>query len=178
VYYVKKKKKKKKKTKYVTKTRTVQNGWNYTQSNLNSGISRDGSVVTFSVGNLPDRTFKSSDIENTAVYDVYFETTGTFHTNGVRSCAFIRKAGVPFSEIPNVFTAGDIVEADCNDANVYLYRSGSAEGHIEPQYGALGNDWEDFEIKVGSNTIKAVWSDWVNANYKPTIKIIYNEVYI
>lgn len=178
VYYVKKKKKKKKKTKYVTKTRTVQNGWNYTQSNLNSGISRDGGVVTFSVGNLPDRTFKSSDIENTAVYDVYFETTGTFHTNALRSCAFIRKAGVPFSEIPNVFTSGDIVEADCNDANVYLYRSGSAEGHLEPQYGALGNDWEDFEIKVGSNTIKAVWSDWVNANYKPTIKIIYNEVYI
>ena len=178
VYYVKKKKKKKKKTKYVTKTRTVQNGWNYTQSNLNSGISRDGGVVTFSVGNLPDRTFKSSDIENTAVYDVYFETTGTFHTNALRSCAFIRKAGVPFSEIPNVFTSGDIVEADCNDANVYLYRSGSAEGHIEPQYGALGNDWEDFEIKVGSNTIRAVWSDWVNANYKPTIKIIYNEVYI
>lgn len=178
VYYVKKKKKKKKKTKYVTKTRTVQNGWNYTQSNLNSGISRDGGVVTFSIGNLPDMTFKSSDIENTAVYDVYFETTGTFHTNALRSCAFIRKAGVPFAEIPNVFTAGDIVEADCNDANVYLYRSGSAEGHIEPQYGALGNDWEDFEIKVGSNTIKAVWSDWVNANYKPTIKIIYNEVYI
>lgn len=178
VYYVKKKKKKKKKTKYVTKTRTVQNGWNYIQSNLNSGISRDGGVVTFSVGNLPDRTFKSSDIENTAVYDVYFETTGDFHTNALRSCAFIRKAGVPFSEIPNVFTSGDIVEADCNDANVYLYRSGSAEGHLEPQYGALGNDWEDFEIKVGSNTIKAVWSDWVNANYKPTIKIIYNEVYI
>jgi hypothetical protein len=92
--------------------------------------------------------------------------------------ALIQKAGVPFAEIPNVFTAGDIVEADCNSANVFLYRKGSMTGHLEPQYGALGNDWEDFEIKVGQNAIRTVWSDWVNTNYKPVIKIIFNEVYI
>lgn len=178
ITYVKKKKKKKKKTTYVTKTRQVQNGWNYTQSNLNSGISRDGGVVTFSVGELADRTFKMSDIENTPCYNVVFEMTGAFHTNALRSCAFISKAGVPFAEIPNVFTAGDIVEADCNSANVFLYRKGSFDGHLEPQYGALGNDWEDFEIKTGQNIIRAVWSDWVNTSYKPTIKIIFNKVYI
>lgn len=177
-YVKKKKKKKKKKTTWVTNTRQVQTGWNYTQSNLNSGISRDGGVVTFSIGELPDRTFKNSDIENTAVYDVVFETSGDFHTDAIRSCAFIAKAGVPFAEIPNVFTAGDIVEADCSDANVYLYRDGSLIGHLEPQYGALGNDWEDFDIKVGQNIIRAVWSDWVNTSYKPTIKIIFNKVYI
>lgn len=175
---VKKGKKKVKKTTYVTKTRKVQNGWSYTQSNLNSGISRDGGVVTFSVGNLPDRTFKMADIENTPAYDVVFETTGNFHTNAIRSCAFIRKAGVPFAEIPNVFTADDVVEADCNDANVYLYRKGSAEGHLEPQYGALGNDWEDFSIKAGTNVIAAAWSEWVDENYKPKIEIIFNEVNI
>lgn len=175
---VKKGKKKTKKTTYVTKTRTVQSGWNYTQSNLNSGISRDGGVVTFSVGNLPARTYKMAEIENTAAYDVVFQTTGNFHTNAIRSAALIRKAGVPFSEIPNVFTAGDIVEADCNNANVYLYRSGSAEGHLEPQYGALGNDWEDFSIKAGTNVIACSWSDWVDADYKPKIEIIFNEVNI
>lgn len=175
---VKKGKKKVKQTTYVTKTRKVQSGWKYTQSNLNTGISRDGSVVTFSVGNLPSRTFKMADIENTPAYDVVFQTTGNFHTNAVRSCAFIGKAGVPFAEIPNVFTADDIVEADCNDANVYLYRDGSAEGHLEPQYGALGNDWEDFSIKAGTNVIAASWSDWVDENYKPKIEIIFNEVNI
>ena len=178
-YYVKKKgKKKKKKSRWVTRTRTVQSGWSYTQSNLNSGISRDGGIVTFSVGNLADRTFKDSDIDNTSCTSVVFETTGTFHTNAVRSCALVRKAGVPFAEIPNVFTAGDIVEGDCNTANVLLYRAGSAEGHLEPQYGALGNDWEDFTIKPGQNIIRAVWSDWVDENYKPTIEIIFNEVFI
>lgn len=178
VTYVKKKKKKKKKTTWVTNTRQVQSGWNYTQSNLNSGISRDGGVVTFSIGELADRTFKNSDIENTPVYNVVFEVSGDLHTNALRSCALVSKAGVPFAEIPNVFTAGDIVEADCSDANVYLYRNGSIQGHLEPQYGALGNDWEDFDIKVGQNIIRAVWSDWVNTNYKPTVKIIFNKVYI
>lgn len=177
-YYVKKKGKKKKKSRWVTRTRTVQSGWSYTQSNLNSGISRDGGIVTFSVGNLADRTFKDSDIDNTSCTSVVFETTGTFHTNAVRSCAWVRKAGVPFAEIPNVFTAGDIVEGDCNTANVLLYRAGSAEGHLEPQYGALGNDWEDFTIKPGQNIIRAVWSDWVNENYKPKVEIIFNEVFI
>ena len=90
----------------------------------------------------------------------------------------IGKAGVPFAEIPNVFTAGDVVEADCNSANVTLYRAGSTEGHLEPQYGALGNDWEDFEIKPGQNVIKAVWSPWVNTSYKPKIQILFNEVYL
>lgn len=178
VTYVKKKKKKKKVTKWVTKTRKVQKGWNYTQSNLNSGISRDGGVVTFSIGNLADRTFKDSDISSTAINEVVFETTGSFHTNALRSCALISKKGVPFADIPNVFTAGDIVEADCNSANVTLYRAGSLEGHLEPQYGALGNDWEDFDIKVGQNIIRAVWSDWVNEEYKPKVEIIFNEVYI
>lgn len=180
VTYVKKKKKKKKQKKvtYVTKTRTVQSGWNFTQSNLNTGWSKDEGVVTFSVGNLPDRTYKCSDIANTASLDIVFNFSGSFHTNALHSCSMIAKAGVPFAEIPNVFTAGDVVEADCNSANVVLFRSGSLEGHLEPQYGALGNDWEDFEIKPGQNVIRAAWSKWVNANYKPLIQIIFNEVYL
>lgn len=180
VTYVKKKKKKKKKkvVSWVANTRWVQNGWSYTQSNLNSGISRDAGVVTFSVGELADRTFKSSDIDTMACTSLSIESTGSFNTNAVRSVALVRKAGVPFAEIPNVFTSGDVVEGDCNSANVYLHRKGSTIGHLEPQYGALGNDWEDFELKPGRNAIRAVWSNWVNANYKPVIEITYNEVFL
>lgn len=179
-YYVtvtKKVKKKKKKVKE-KRTRTVQTGWNYTQSNLNSGWTKDGGVVTFSVGNLPDRTYKDSAIENTAGIDIVFNFSGAFHTNALHSASMIAKAGVPFAEIPNVFTAADVVEADCNDANVTLYRAGSLEGHLEPQYGALGNDWEDFVIRPGQNVIRAVWSNWVNPDYKPLIEIVFNEVYL
>lgn len=170
--------KKGRKRKKVKKTRQVQKGWEYTQSNLNSGISRNGGVVTFSIGNLADRTFKRSDIDTATITSVSIETTGNLGTNAIRSASLISKKGVAFNQIPNVFTAGDIVEADCNDANVYLYRKGSAIGHLEPQYGALGNDWENFEISVGTNVIRAVWSPWVNASYIPVIKIIFNEVFI
>lgn len=178
VVTAKKKGKTKKVKQKVWKTRTVQRGWNYTQSNLNSRISKEAGVVTFKIGNLVSRTFKDSDITGVSATDVYLQTQGNFHTNAIRSVAFIAKVGVPFAEIPNVFTAGDIVEADCSDANVYLYRDGSVEGALTPQYGALGNDWEDFEIKAGENVIRAVWSDWVDENYKPTIELEYNEVYI
>jgi hypothetical protein len=110
--------------------------------------------------------------------DIVFNFSGDINTNALHSCSMISKAGVPFAEIPNVFTAGDVVEADCNSADVVLYRAGSLEGHLEPRYGALGNDWEDFEIRPGQNIIRAVWSDWVNTSYKPTIQIIFNEVYL
>lgn len=158
--------------------RKVRREYDYSQSNLNSRISRNGNAVTFQIGNLAKRTFKNNDIENVPCYDVKFETTGNFDTNAIRSCSFIRKTGVAFAKIPNVFTAGDIVEADCNSANVFMYRNGSLVGHLEPQYGALGNNWEDFNIKVGHNIIRAVWSEWSNPAYKPVIKIIFNEVYI
>lgn len=168
----------KKDGKRITITRPVTDDFVYTQSNLNSGISRSGGVVTFSIGELPDRTFKMSSIEDTPVYDVVFEIAGDFKVNAIGTCSLIQKKGVPFSDTPNVFTAGDIVEADCNSANVFLYRKNSLIGHLEPQYGALGNDWEDFAIKTGQNVIQAVWSDWVDENYKPKIEIVFNKVYI
>ena len=49
---------------------------------------------------------------------------------------------------------------------------------MSPQFGALGNDWEDFCLVKGLNVINAVWSDWVNPDYKPALKILYNEVYL
>ena len=182
-------KKKKKKKKYVTKsrtvwvarTRTVQNGWNYTQSNLNSSVQKDGSYVYIQVGNLPMRTFNVPDVAQVVAHDasVFMGTYGTaMHTNMIHSLLFRREAGVPFAEQPNVFTAGDIVEADCNEATVYIYRDGSIGGHLEPQYGALGNDWESFMLTSGTNVIRATWSEWVNPTYKPQIEIEYNEVFI
>lgn len=159
-------------------TRDVLTGYTYTQSNLNSRIVKNAGVVTFMVGNLPSRTFKLSEVATMVSNTVEYVMSGNFNTNAVRSCAFIRKAGVPFAQIPNVFTAGDIVEADCNSANVYLYRNGSMDGALTPQYGALGNDWENFMIRQGSNQIAVTWSDWVNANYKPKIEILFNEVNI
>lgn len=175
----KKKKNKKKKKKYKTVTRTKLDHYNYTQSDLNAGFSRDDDVVTFFVAaGLPDRTYKSTAIVGVPATSIEFSFTGNLYRNALHSVDLVGKAGVPFAEIPNVFTANDIVEADCNTANVVLRRAGTIEGSLAPMYGALGNDWEDFEIKPGENVIRASWSEWVDPAYKPLIQIIYNEVYV
>ena len=91
---------------------------------------------------------------------------------------FTRLAGASFTDTENVFTAGDIVEADCSDASIYLKRAGTEEGQLAPQYGALANDWEGFMLTKGTNIIQASWSPWVDNDYKPQLKIMYNEVFI
>ena len=166
---------------YMTYVRRTIADYNYTQSNLNSSITKNGGSITFRVGNTAKRTFNVPSAEFSVAHDAscFMGTYGTpFHTNAVHSLLFRREAGVPFAEQPNVFTAGDDVEADCNSATVYVSRNGSMYGHLEPQYGALGNDWETFALSAGSNVIRAVWSDWVNPDYKPQIEIEYNEVFI
>lgn len=166
---------------WVNKTRQVFSGYTYTQSNLNSSIQKAGAYVYFQVGNLPKRTFNVPDIEQMVAHDASCHMCAyktAMHTNMVHSIVFRRQAVTAFAEQPNVFTAGDIVEADCNEATVNIYHAGSMGGHLEPQYGALGNDWENFILTSGANVIQATWSDWVNPTYKPQIEIEYNEVFI
>lgn len=182
-YYKNKKKTKrsKKKTKYSKK---VTNGYTYTQCNLNSLIKKSGKKVVFKIGNLAERTFAASEIELLAAHtlSLHFgqqKSIKPLNTNAVHSVAFTEyPAGVHFSALKNVFHAGDVVETDCSDGSVTLRRANTEEGHPAQQYGALGNDWEDFSLGRGVNHIKVVWSDWVPPEHRPAIEIEYNEVYI
>lgn len=179
------KKKKKWQTKKIkgAKTRTVTKSYNYTQSNLNTSIKKLGGTYTFKVGNLKPVSYTVADSSQYVVSKatLYFGNKGTgtaLNTNAVQSVKITRLAGDSFEDTQNTFTAGDIVEADCNDASIYRFRVDTEEGHYEPQLGALGNDWEDFVLTEGLNQIQAVWSPWVDQDYIPTVSIIYNEVYI
>lgn len=179
-YKTVKKKKKKVKVKYVKSYTTT---YSYTQSNLNTTINKSGSQITFKVGGLAARTFTNKDAENLVAQIVSFHfgqygTNAALNTNAVASVRFTENPGPLFAEKPNVFTAGDIIEADCNDASVTLRHQDTEEGHPAPQYGALGNDWEDFRIQRGANYISAVWSDWVKTGYEPTVRVLYNQVYL
>lgn len=165
------------------KTRKARSGHSYTQSNLNTSIRKSGSTVTFKVGNLKARSFTAAGIKDVLSSEIsmFFGQRGTrapLNTNAVSSIKLTRLGTPAFSDCPNVFTAGDVVEADCNDASVYILREGTEEGHLAPEYGALGNDWEDFTLQKGTNIVAATWSDWVNPAYKPALKILYNEVFI
>lgn len=165
------------------KTRTVVSGYNYTQSNLNSSIRRNGSSFTFKVGNLAQATYTVGGLENVLASEVSLhfaqsKTTAALSANAVSTIKITRLAGASFADTENVFTAGDIVEADCGDASIYIKRTGTEEGQLSPQYGALANDWESFMLTKGTNIIQASWSPWVNPTYKPVLKILYNEVFI
>ena len=179
-----KKKKKWQRTKIKgAKTRTVTTGYNYTQSNLNTTFKRLGDSFTFKVGNLAQVSYTVGglDLVLGSKISMHFgqsKTTAALNTNAVSTLKLTRLAGAAFADTENVFTAGDIVEADCADASIYIKRAGTEEGQLSPQYGVLANDWETFMLTKGTNIIQASWSPWVDSDYKPVLKIIYNEVFI
>lgn len=182
-YYSKSKKKWSDKKIKGAKTRSVVKSYTYTQSNLNSTIQKAADTFTFKVGNLATRKFVNSDLEISAISEVSmhfgcYKGKPRLHTNAVRSFKLTANPGT-FTDTPNVFTAGDIIEADCYDASVTLRRADTEDGQLAPQFGALGNNWEGFELKPGTNVIGAAWSPWLsNPLYYPKLKILYNEVFI
>lgn len=63
---------------------------------------------------------------------------------------------VKFTNIPNRFSDGDIVEIDVKERKVYV-------NDIEDnQLHALGNQWSDFSIQTGYEVIKPICSNWAN----------------
>lgn len=74
--------------------------------------------------------------------------------------------------IPNKFSANDILEANCKTGEVLL------NGTLSPELGALGNDWEGFCLTPGTNLIDTTYSSWVDDNYAPTFKVKYREVFL
>ena len=87
--YYNKKTKKWQKTKIKgAKTRTVVSGYTYTQSNLNTSITRKGNSFTFKVGNLKAVTYTAGDLElvlasEVSVHFGQSKTTAALHTNAV-----------------------------------------------------------------------------------------------
>ncbi len=92
--------------------------------------------------------------------------------NGLYWAKFVKNNCDTYSDIPNKFSANDVVSADCKNGEVYLNNT------LVPALGALGNDWEEFYLSPGINQIGFSYSDWVNAAYAPKFKIRYREVFL
>ena len=75
-------------------------------------------------------------------------------------------------EVENTFQPGMTLNIDTADGSILL------DDVDARSLGALGNDWEDFQLTKGINNISVVWSDWVNTEYKPELSILYNEVFV
>ena len=146
------------------------------ESSASSTITKSNSKVTFNVGGISYSATDSAIASLvTAKITVAFERyapAATLAHNGLFYVKFVRNNVDKYRDIPNKFSAGDVVEADCKDGKIFL------NGLASPMLGALGNDWEGFTLTSGLNQIGFAYSDWVAAGYEPTIKIKYREVYL
>ena len=72
-------------------------------------------------------------------------------------------------DIPNALMPCDIVELDTEAGTI------TVNGTEAPDLGAIGNEWEDFVLVPGLNTIVCAASTWVNDD---TYTMRYREVYL
>lgn len=139
-------------------------------------ITKSGAKVTFNVAGLA-ASFTCPAIETAVVKKatVHFEQTKhqvPLSYMGISVFKFVKNNCTVWRNIPNKFSAGDEVVADCRSAEVYL------NGVQAPELGALGNDWEDFCLTPGVNQIGTAYSEWVTAQYAPSFKVRYREVFL
>ena len=88
---------------------------------------------------------------------------------GVNDFVFDKMNVEKWRDVPHKFSNGDLFIVDCSTGDVTLKGL--------PQYGlgALGNDWEKFNLKPGINQIKCVYSEWAT---KPDFKLKYREAFL
>ena len=141
-----------------------------------STITKTGNKITFSIGGSK-YTFTEDAVQNTKVTKVTFmleqySSSAALSYNGLYWVKFVKNNCNTMRDIPNKFSADDVLEADCKNAEILL------NGISMPSLGALGNDWEDFYLTPGLNQIGIAYSEWLTQEYAPSIKVRYREVFL
>lgn len=141
-----------------------------------SSIIKSGSQVTFTIGNLK-KVYTDAAIAETSATEITFRfeqysSVNALSYNGIYWVKFVKDNCNTWKNIPNKFSANDVLEADCGEGEIYL------NGVRSPQLGALGNDWEDFVLRPGLNQIGVAYSSWVADDYAPTLKVRYREAFL
>lgn len=139
-------------------------------------VEKFGSKVSFAVGSYK-RQFTDNSVKDKAATKVTFSfekysDLEALAYNGLYTAKFVKHNCDDFKDVPNKFSANDVLIADCKNAEITL------NGTERPELGAVGNNWEEFYLKPGSNHIGIGYSDWVTTDYAPKFKIIYREVYL
>lgn len=161
---------------------TVSVAYNNTRfrTSKSSTIQKSGSKITFNLGGIK-ATFKSNAYTDLTATQITFafnkhsvdgKARDPLAYNGLYWVKFVKNNCDTWYDVPNKFSSNDVVEANCEEGEVYL------NGVANPGLGALGNDWEEFYLKPGLNQIGYSYSDWVQEAYAPTVKVRYREVFL
>ena len=139
-------------------------------------VTKTGGTIDFAVGSYK-RTFYDAALVNVLGWHVTFsfEKYGALEKleyNGLYWVKFVKHNCNTWKDVPNKFSANDVVVADCRNAEITL------NGIPSPDLGALGNNWESFVLKPGLNQIGYSYSEWVTDEYAPTFKVKYREVFL
>lgn len=141
-----------------------------------STIIKTGNRVVFNVVGIAmafvEDAIKDMKAEKLTFAFEQYSTVAALSYNGLYWVKFVKNNCDQYKDIPNKFSANDVLEADCKSGEIRL------NGVLSPSLGALGNDWETFVLTPGLNQIGTAYSEWVKSEYKPTFKVRYREVFI
>jgi len=143
-----------------------------------SVIKKIGNEVTFYVGGVKKsyRCYAAgfSKLKATTVSFAFsrYQSAEPLKYNGLYSVKFVKHNCDTYRDVPNKFSANDILVADCEGGEIML------NGVDSPELGALGNDWESFCLAPGLNRIGIAYSDWITEDYAPKFKLRYREVFL
>ena len=141
-----------------------------------STITKIGNKVTFTVGKYKKVFTDDAITDMKAVRITYgieqYGSNTPLSYNGFQWIKFVKNNCETMKEIPNKFSANDVLRADCRTGEIYL------NNLLSPELGALGNDWETFCLTPGLNQIGFAYSDWITSEEAPTIKVKYREVFL
>lgn len=154
----------------------VSSGNKYFQLSKTTTITKSDGTVNFNVCGIKKSFYDSSIVSTISTVVVFkFLVFGSYSAvkyNGLWWAKMVKNNCDTWMDIPNKFSANDVLEADCNTGLIYL------NGELAPSLGALGNDWEEFYLTPGFNQIGFAYSDWVSEDYKPLFSVRYREVYL
>lgn len=148
----------------------------YFQSGKSSTITKSGDTVNFNICGVK-KSYRDSAIASVAVtkFTITITKYGSktpLAYNGLYWVKFVKNNCDTWKNVPNKFSANDVVEADCRNGEILL------NGVNTPSLGALGNDWEGFCLTPGLNQIGFAFSEWVADGYEPVPKVRYREVFL
>ena len=162
----------------VVKKANIDLSYNNKYSNGSTGsIIKSGTSLTLNIYGqhwsfvLNDKLTATKAAKVNFMFEQYSVNTPLTY-NGIYWVKFVKNNCETFKDIPNKFSANDVVIADCKNGEILLNNINTAA------LGALGNDWESFYLTPGLNQIGFSYSEWVAPEYAPKVKVRYREVFI
>lgn len=134
-------------------------------------ITKAGTKLTISAGGIT-RTYTrtTNKLRRITFHFKAWNTSLPISYGGIYNWKFVKLNCTSYKDVPNKFTANDLLEIDTGSGDVLL------NGDPAPGLGSIGNQWEEFVLLPGENQLGWSCSDWCTS--PPVVGMKYREVYL